>query len=63
MKIIGVDNFGRETKDDFLVEANVTKEYGESKVKELNENEKEGDYSPNFFKLVEDDYVLYKWEP
>ena len=61
MKIICVDNFQRDTKNDSLVAENINVHYGEYIVRLLNEHE--GEHSPNFYKLVEDDYKLYKWEP
>ena len=61
MKIVCVDNYGRETRNDYLIAENVNKTYGERIVKFL--NKEEGEETPNFFKLVEDTYVLYKFEP
>ena len=62
MKIIKVDNFDRETKDDRLICENVNKFYGEKIVNFLNDTES-GDNSPNFYRLVEDDHQLFKFEP
>jgi hypothetical protein len=61
MKVICVDNFNRETRNDFLIVAKVDKETGEQMVTRLN-NEADPD-GPNFYRLVGDDYVLYVWEP
>ncbi|MDR6779466.1 hypothetical protein J2W98_003746 [Paenibacillus peoriae] len=62
MKIICEDNFGRESVSDSLVCGNVSQYYGVAFVKFLNENFS-GDHSFNFYRLVEDEYELYKWEP
>jgi hypothetical protein len=61
MKIIQVDNFDRETVDDVLVCENVNSYYGNIMVDFLNERFS-GETSANFYKLVEDGYVLYKYE-
>lgn len=61
MKIICKDNFDRETVDDHLVAENVSEYYGNRIVKML--NDKEGENSENYYKLVEDGYKLYKFEP
>lgn len=61
MKIICVDNFNRENYDDKLVCENIDKFYGEIVVKPLNDK-LSGEYSGSFFKLVDDDYKLYKYE-
>lgn len=59
MKIIGVDNYDREYISDFLVCENVNKGYGNELVNYLNKQ----DDQPRFYKLVEDDYKLYVFEP
>ena len=57
MKIVGVDNYDRESCDDILVCENVKNEYyGNYIVDRL--NEKRGDI---FYKLVNDDYKLFKF--
>lgn len=62
MKIIAKSNFDKETQSDELIADNILNEYyGEMIVRFLNESS--GDHSPNFYKLVPDDYVLYVWEP
>lgn len=61
MKIICVDNLNRETYDDKLVCENIDKFYGEIVVKSLNDK-LSGEYSSSYFRLVEDDYKLYKYE-
>lgn len=61
MKIIRVDNFNRETVSDLLVCENISQHYGEIIVGLL--NNKESNESPNFFKLVQDDYKLYNFQP
>ncbi|MNK84465.1 hypothetical protein D3C87_1043140 [compost metagenome] len=62
MKIICKDNFDRESVNDRLVCENVSEFYGSKIVYFLNDKFS-GDYSSDFYKLVEDDYKLYVWEP
>jgi len=62
MKIIRTDNFNREKRSDLLIAENVHKYFGEFLTKELN-NRYSGETSPDYFRLVPDDYKLYKWEP
>ena len=61
MKIICVDNYDREDHDDDLIAENVGKYYAEYIVRLLNNTEDMD--SPNYFKAVEDNYQLKKWEP
>lgn len=61
MKIICVDNFARETHDDVLVCENVNHFYGQFIVNMLNEK-LSGELSSDYYRLVEDDYKLYKYE-
>ena len=61
MKIICVDNYARETHDDSLVCENVNEFYAKEIVSFLN-NKFSGDDSADYYKAVEDDYVLYKYE-
>jgi hypothetical protein len=61
MKIICVDNFARDTVNDTLVCENVNEYYGKFLVNQLNDK-LSGDHSPDFYKLVDDNYVLYKYE-
>ena len=62
MKIIGVDNFDTEIVSDILVCDNISEYYGKQIVKFINDTFCK-DYSSYFYKLVEDDYKLYKFEP
>lgn len=62
MKIIVVDNFGRENVSDKLVCTNVSQFHGEIMVKGLNDR-LSGNSSVVFYKLVPNDYKLYKFEP
>jgi hypothetical protein len=57
MKIIAVDNFDNESVSDLLVCENISDYHGNLIVKFL--NDREGDYSPYFYRLVSD----YIWEP
>jgi len=61
MKIISVDNFDRETIDDELVCENVNEQYGKVITDALNDRFSGVD-GIVFFKLVEDDHTLYKFE-
>lgn len=61
MKIIGVSNFDDETVSDRVIAENVPQAYGEQIVRLLNDDMEE--FDATFFKLVEDDYKLYKFEP
>jgi len=61
MKIIEVDNFNRDNVSDTLVCENVNKQFGKIIVDGLNKR-LSGDGSAYFYRLVEDDYVLYKFE-
>lgn len=62
MKIVCKSNYDLESVSDRLVAENVNEHYGKFLVEQLN-NRYSGDQSPDFFKLVDDDYVLYKFEP
>lgn len=61
MKIVKVDNYDREIYDDVLIAENVHKGYGELIIKLLNDNPRR--YDCDYFKLVKDDYQLFKFEP
>jgi hypothetical protein len=58
MKIIVVDNYGRESVADRLVAENVSEYWGKRIVNML--NDKEHDDSQDYFKLVDDDYTLWR---
>ncbi len=62
MKIICTDNFDRESVSDRLVCSNVSEYYGRSIVDSLNDK-LSGNESFNFYRLVDNDYELYRWEP
>ena len=62
MKIIGVDNFGRESVSDSVVAENISEYYGKAITDFLIE-EFSGDGSPDYFRLVADDYELYEFKP
>jgi hypothetical protein len=61
MKIINVDSFNMEDKDDFLVCDNVSYFYGKYLTEFLN-IKFSGNNSSDYFMLVEDNYELYKFE-
>jgi hypothetical protein len=62
MKVIGVDNFGRDNVSDKLICGGLNKYYANLIATLLNENGKDP-HTPYFYKAVEDDYELYKWKP
>lgn len=62
MKIIRVDNFDREGVNDRLVCENVNEYYG-LKIAEYLNDRFSGEHSPDFYRLVDDNYKLYVWEP
>lgn len=64
MKIIEVDNFDGEgpNSNDVVVAENVHDYYGPKIVEWLIEKYS-GDYSSSYFRLVEDDYKLKRFEP
>lgn len=62
MKIIQLDNFGREAVSDTLIAENVSKHYGEI-ITDFLIKELSGESSPMFFRLVEDDHKLYEFKP
>jgi len=61
MKIIYVDNFYRDYIPDKLICENVNKYFGKNIVDFLNDKFS-GNNLPDLFKLVEDDYELYKFK-
>lgn len=61
MKVVRVDNFCRDTVDDVLVAAALSPAAAELMAKHKNEDE--GPDSQHFYRAVEDDYVLQRWEP
>ena len=61
MKIVCVDNYDREFYDDILVCKNIRNEkWGNVMVDAL--NSRKGENSELLYKLVEDDYKLFKFE-
>jgi len=62
MKIIKTDNFDRDCISDVLIAENVNEYYGKFITGVLNKKYS-GEHSPDFYRLVQDDYKLYKWEP
>lgn len=56
-KLIAIDNFGRETVSDRLVLSNITMEEAEETAKKF--NEASGENAFDYYKAVEDDYILY----
>ena len=62
MKIIRVDNFNRESRSDSIVCENINEYLGKIITGFLIEKFS-GDNSSDFFRLVDDNYKLYKFEP
>lgn len=62
MKIIKVSNFDNKSISDVLIAEKVVDYYADIMVNTLNER-CSGDYAPDFFRLVGDDYKLYTFEP
>ena len=62
MKIICTSNFDNESVDDRLIAENVNHFYAQYIVTYLNDKFS-GDTSPDYFRIVTDDYKLYKFEP
>jgi hypothetical protein len=61
MKIIRVDNFDRDNVSDKLIAEGISSKDAETIVTGL--NAKESEDSPDFYKAVPDDHVLYVYEP
>ena len=61
MKIICKSNYDLEYVDDSLVCDNVNLYHG-LKLEEFLNEKLGGTHSPDFYMLVEDDYILYKFE-
>lgn len=62
MKIIQTDNFDRDYISDRLIAENVNEHFGKFLTKALNEKYGGSD-SPEYYKLVPDDYKLHIWKP
>ena len=61
MKIVGVDNFDRETEADYLVAENIrNEEMANVMVKALNDKYCSSDHSPIHYVVKPDDYRLSK---
>ena len=62
MKIIRTDNFDRESVSEYVVAENLSPFWGETILRVMIEN-LTSDNEPDWFKLVEDDYQLYEFDP
>lgn len=62
MKIIGVDNFNRDTVSDVLVAENVCDVYVAEIIAFLNARFS-GENAAYYFKAIDDDRPLYVWKP
>lgn len=61
MKIIGRDNFDRDSVSDILIAENVHEAWAERIVTFLNGSN--GYTGPWYCQVVDDSYQLYNWEP
>ncbi|RXZ78039.1 hypothetical protein EBB07_28700 [Paenibacillaceae bacterium] len=59
MKIIKTDNYDRDSVADILIAENINTYYGEKMVDLLNDKFS-GEGSSDFYKLVEDNYKLWR---
>lgn len=62
MKIVCVDNFDREHVSDSLVVENIPEQAGKQVVDYLNRM-LSGPHADRYYRLVEDSYKLYIFEP
>lgn len=62
VKIVQVDNFGRDNVSDRLIATEVPADLADIMVKALNK-ERGGIHSPAYFVVRPEDYVLYGFEP
>lgn len=62
MKIVCTDNFARETQSERFVAENIRNER-EAKIMLDALRKTCTDHEPDWYKLVPDDYVLYRFEP
>lgn len=61
MKIIYSDNIPTDISSETLWMENVSSDWGQRVCDKL--NERLGDYQGPFYRVVNDDHKLYKWEP
>lgn len=60
MKIIGISNFDNDSISDILICENICEGYDKAIINFFNDR---ADHQTYFFKIVADDYKLYKFEP
>lgn len=60
-KVIAIDNFGREHISDKLTANNLSWKKARKLAKILNDNASGGDNSPWYYRAVDDNYKLYKY--
>lgn len=64
MKIIRCDSFDRDTVDDAIVVEGLTnRREAEAMLKGLEQMAMADPHSQDWYRLVEDNYVLKRWEP
>lgn len=62
MKLIAVDNFGRETVSDRLIAEGLSEVEAQTRAADLNA-QCESKFCTEFYRAVPDAHVLYVWEP
>jgi diketogulonate reductase-like aldo/keto reductase len=60
VKIVGVSNFNIDTVDDILIAGDVDPQYADFLAKKMNEGFSRDD-STYWYKVVPDDYELYRY--
>ncbi|MCK4500265.1 hypothetical protein KAU11_07195 [Candidatus Babeliales bacterium] len=63
MKIICVDNFNRDNVSDILVCSGISNHNGKVCVYALNSVVGGGENTGSYYKLVDDNHVLYEFKP
>lgn len=63
MKIVKVSNFNDEMINDQLVCSNIKNKFEADTMLEALNQKHSGDTANYHYKIVEDDYKLYTWEP
>jgi len=61
MKVIKIDNFGRETVNDVLIADNLSPHMAKKLALRL--NAETNLYGPDYYTAVEDGYQLYEFKP
>ena len=62
-KVVGTDNFARETVSDFLAAESINSEATAKLIADALNEAYGGRDAPVFYRAVSQDYKLYRWEP